>query len=109
MGVVAATLSVNGWLPGRLETAVPNLLLIVIYGAIGYFLARTQIANRRPLGGWSLSGLALAVVFPTCAAMHGIYGYYELTGLYPVPSDTPFEGAREGGFQLPAPRLLTTR
>ena len=57
-------------------------MLVVLYSAIGYYLARTQIANRRPLGGWSLSGLALTIVFPTCAVMHGIYAYYSLTGRY---------------------------
>src|SRR5207342_3968618 len=44
---------------------------------------RTQLANRRPLAGWSLSGLALAVIFPTCALMHGIYAFYLLNGTYP--------------------------
>ena len=61
---------------------VVNLMLFVFYGAIGYYLARTQLANRRPLGGWSLSGLSLTIVFPTCAVMHGIYAYYSMTGLY---------------------------
>jgi len=59
-----------------------NLMLFGLYSAIGYFLARTQIANRRPLGGFSLSGLSLTIVFPTCAVMHGIYAYYSMTGLY---------------------------
>jgi hypothetical protein len=77
------TVSVTG------ETGVAaNVLLVGLYSAIGYFLARTQIANRRPLGGWSLSGLALAVVFPTCAVMHGIYAYYTLTGHYAVETHT---------------------
>ena len=57
-------------------------MLVGLYSAIGYFLARTQLANRRPLGGWSVSGLALAIVFPTCAVMHGIYAFYELNGVY---------------------------
>jgi hypothetical protein len=61
---------------------VVNLLLFVFYSGIGYYLARTQLANRRPLGGWSLSGLSLTIVFPTCAVMHGIYAYYSMTGLY---------------------------
>jgi hypothetical protein len=34
------------------------------------------------MGGWSLSGLALTVVFPTCAMMHGVYAYYQATGFY---------------------------
>jgi hypothetical protein len=66
----------------HLVGVVPNLLLVAIYSVIGYYLIRTQLANRRPLGGWSLSGLALAVVFPTCAVMHGIYTYYAMSGTY---------------------------
>jgi hypothetical protein len=62
--------------------ALPNLMLIGIYMAVGYFLTRTQIANRRPLGGWSVSGLALAVIFPTCALMHAVFAYYTLSGRY---------------------------
>jgi hypothetical protein len=66
----------------KLPQTIPNILLIAIYCAIGWFLARTQLANRRPLGGWSVSGLALAIVFPTCAAMHAIYAVYTLNGRY---------------------------
>ena len=66
-------------------TGVPaSLILVGLYAAIAYFLIRTQIANRRPLGGWSLSGLALAGLFATCAVMHGVYAFYELTGVYPA-------------------------
>ncbi len=59
-----------------------NIMLVILYMAIGWFLVRTQLANRKHLGGWSVSGLALAVVFPTCAVMHGIYAYYIYTGHY---------------------------
>ena len=62
--------------------AVPNVLLVGIYMTIGYYLVRTQIGNRNPLGGWSLSGVSLATIFPTCAIMHGIFAYYATTGLY---------------------------
>lgn len=65
-----------------LPRALPNLLLVGIYSAIGFYLVRTQLANRRPLGGWSVSGIALAVIFPTCALMHGAYAYYVATGQY---------------------------
>lgn len=61
---------------------LPNMALVVIYMMIGYFLLRTQLGNRDPLGGWSLSGLALTVIFPTCALMHAVYIYYALTGQY---------------------------
>jgi hypothetical protein len=62
--------------------ALPNLMLVAIYAAVGFFVTRTQVHNRRPLGGWSLSGLSLAVIFPTCAVMHGVFAYYALHGLY---------------------------
>jgi hypothetical protein len=65
-----------------LAMAVPNLLLVVIYGFVGFYVARTQIHNRRPLGGWSLSGLSLATIFPTCAMMHGVFAFYALSGAY---------------------------
>lgn len=39
----------------QLAAVAPNLLLVAIYVTIGYYLARTQLANRRPLGGWSVS------------------------------------------------------
>ena len=65
-----------------LAMALPNLLLVVIYGCVGFYIMRTQIHNRRPLGGWSLSGLSLAVIFPTCAAMHGIFAFYTFSGMY---------------------------
>ena len=67
-----------------LASALPGLLLVPIYMTIGYYLLRTQIANHRPLGGWSLSGLALSVIFPTCALMHGIQALYILGGRYPA-------------------------
>jgi hypothetical protein len=80
-GVVAAIVGHNpdvhfAW------SAIPNVLLIGIYMTIGYYLLRTQLGNREPLGGWSLSGLALAIIFPTCAIMHAIFAYYAFTGLY---------------------------
>jgi hypothetical protein len=80
--LVAAAIGVGGTLYDPAAGVVANLILVGLYSAIGYYLARTQIANRRPLAGWSLGGLALAVVFPTCAAMHGIYAFYELNGYY---------------------------
>ena len=63
---------------------VPNLLLIWLYGMVGWYLLRTQLHNRRLEGGWSMSGLALTVVFPTCAAMHAVWVGYALAGQYAV-------------------------
>jgi hypothetical protein len=63
---------------------VPNVLLLGLYGVIGYYLLRTQLANRASLGGWSLSGLSLTVVFPTCGLMHAASVVYALSGRYDV-------------------------
>jgi hypothetical protein len=82
--LVSAAIAAGPLRVDALPDAIPNLLLIVVYCAIGWFLARTQIANRGPLGGWSVSGLALTIVFFTCAAMHAIYALYTLSGRYQV-------------------------
>jgi hypothetical protein len=63
---------------------VPNLLLLGLYGLIGFYLMQTQLRNRAPLGGWSLSGLSLTLVFPTCGVMHAIYALYASSGRYEV-------------------------
>jgi hypothetical protein len=62
--------------------AVANLALVLIYMAIGWSLLHTQLTSRPNTAGWSLSGLSLTVVFPTCALMHGIYAFYIMTGRY---------------------------
>ena len=80
--LIAASIGLGPLTLGRLSTATPNLLLVALYCTIGFYLARTQIANRRPLGGWSVSGLALAIVFPTCAAMHAVYALHVLNSRY---------------------------
>lgn len=61
---------------------VPNLMLLWIYGAIGYLMWRTQLRNRGALGGWSVSGASLATVFPTCALMHSAWAIYAVAGTY---------------------------
>jgi hypothetical protein len=62
----------------------PNLLLLVVYGLVGYYLLRAQLANRPGAGGWSLSGLALTVVFPTCGLMHAAFAVYATAGRYRI-------------------------
>jgi hypothetical protein len=82
--VVVMTMINDGAIAARgLQMAIPNLLLIGIYGMICFYLTRTQLHNRRPLGGWSLSGLSLTLIFSTCAVMHAVFGFYTLRGLYP--------------------------
>jgi hypothetical protein len=61
---------------------VANVLLLVVYMAIGWFVLRTQLANRAAMAGWSVSGLSLAMIFPTCALMHGVWAIYDLAGRY---------------------------
>ena len=78
---VAAILGPGGDFGPRL---VPNVLLLGLYGLIGFYLLRTQLANRRSLGGWSLSGLSLTLVFPTCGLMHAVSAVYGSSGRYDV-------------------------
>jgi len=62
----------------------PNLLLLGIYMLIGIYLFRTQLWNRGSLGGWSVSGVSLTLVFPTCGVMHAVYALYASSGRYHV-------------------------
>jgi hypothetical protein len=56
------------------RSLVPNVILFVDYGLVGIFTARAQLARRHLLGGWSLSGVAMAGVFTTCAVTHLVDG-----------------------------------
>ena len=62
----------------------PNLLLLGLYSVIGFYLLRTQLANRATTGTWSVSGLSLTIVFPTCGAMHALFAVYAAAGQYVV-------------------------
>lgn len=64
----------------------PNVLLLGLYGLIGYYLLRTQLNNHSATGGWSLSGLSLTVVFPTCGVMHAVFASYAISTTYQVDS-----------------------
>jgi hypothetical protein len=88
---VASLMTTAAHVEGGLEidrwwAVVPSVLLVWLYGMVGWYVARTQVANRKPLGGWSVSGLALGAIFPTCAVMHAVYGWAILTGTYAVDS-----------------------
>jgi hypothetical protein len=65
-----------------LRSLVPNLILFANYSLVGYFTARTQLARRPLLDGWSLSGTAMSAVFLTCALSHLVAGM--VTGSNPV-------------------------
>jgi hypothetical protein len=59
-----------------------NLALLGLYLAIGWVLLRTQLANRPATGGWSVSGLCLSAIFPTCGVMHAVWAAYAMSGQY---------------------------
>jgi hypothetical protein len=81
--VVAASVVLLVRRPITTEWAlVANAALVVIYLAIGYFLTRTQLRRRPAMSGWSVSGVSLSGVFPTCALMHGIFAVYAMSGVY---------------------------
>ncbi|AXV05399.1 hypothetical protein DVS28_a0698 [Euzebya pacifica] len=61
---------------------IPNILLVGLYLGIGAALMRGQLHNRREHGGWSLSGLSLMMIFPTCAVMHASYVVYAGSALF---------------------------
>ena len=77
----------------------PNLLLIVLYFMIGYFLLSTQLRNREHMQGWSGSGVALTIVFPTCGLMHGVFAMYAATGRY---NDVDWHGLAIDWLAVPA-------
>jgi hypothetical protein len=70
--------------PDLTPQITPNILLLGVYGMVGYYLLRAQLASRPAAGGWSLSGLALTVVFPTCGLMHATFALYATTGRYSI-------------------------
>ena len=80
--LVAAAIGTSRLDFGRLPDLAPNILLVGLYLTIAIFVSRTQIANQRPLAGWSLSGVSLGVLFWTCATMHAVHVFYGLSGQY---------------------------
>jgi hypothetical protein len=62
----------------------PNILLLGLYTLVGYYLLKSQLANLAATQGWSLSGLALTVVFPTCGLMHAAFAVYATAGVYSI-------------------------
>jgi hypothetical protein len=50
-----------------------NMCAAVAYVMVGWYLIVTQVRRYVTQHQWSLSGLALAGVFPTCALMHVIH------------------------------------
>ena len=80
--VLAGRLVLGGGTPR--PTMVPNVILVGLYMMIGWHLLTAQLQARGPRGGWSVSGLALTFVFPTCAVMHAAWVLYAFRGTYDV-------------------------
>lgn len=70
---------------GRLATAagvdftspvlLANVFVTLTYAMVGWYLIETQARRYMAYRAWSLSGLSLAAIFPTCAAMHLITAF----------------------------------
>ena len=88
VSLVGWSLALNGYDLSRAWILIPNILLVGLYLAVGYYVLRTQLANRPQTGGWSVSGLSLGIIFPTCAAMHAVFALYALNGRYPFDTHT---------------------
>jgi hypothetical protein len=56
-----------------------TIVLVVTYSWVGWCIGRTQIRRARTAGGWSASGVSLALVFPTCALTHATYALQDAT------------------------------
>jgi hypothetical protein len=69
-----------------------NLVLLVTYSTVGWFLARTQVARRPLRGGWSVSGISLAAIFPTCAMAHVVSALVSPGDVHTLIAD---------GYQIP--------
>lgn len=50
--------------------SLSNLWVTFTYAMVGWYMVDTQIRRYVSTHSWSLSGLALSAVFPSCAAMH---------------------------------------
>ncbi len=74
---ICTTEGLQGWLAASgtgldaaALVALSNLWVTLTYSMVGWYLVDTQIRRYVSTHSWSLSGLALSAVFPSCAAMH---------------------------------------
>lgn len=74
--VICTTPGIRSWFLGAGDgipatlVLLSNLWVTFTYAMVGWYLADTQIRRYVSTRSWSLSGLALTAVFPSCAAMH---------------------------------------
>jgi hypothetical protein len=64
-----------------------NLCVTVAYAMVGWYLVDTQVRRYVASGSWSLSGLSLSCVFPTCAFMHLVHAF----AMGPHSATLPFD------------------
>lgn len=64
-----------------------NLFVTLTYAMVGWYLIETQVRRYVTSRSYSLSGLSLAAVFPTCAAMHLILALTSGHGIATLPFD----------------------
>lgn len=81
----------------RSPLVLSNLFVAVTYSLVGWPLIRTQVRRHAETGTWSLSGLTLSGIFPTCAAAHLVYAmratgdwHMLVVGLIGVPASIYF-------------------
>jgi hypothetical protein len=78
-GVMCSLLGIGADAGARAVAGLPstilwtNLLAAAAYMMVGWYLLVTQVRRFVTHRQWSLSGLALGAVFPTCASMHLIH------------------------------------
>ena len=105
-----------------LRALLPNADPVRQLRLVGIFTARTQLARRPLLGGWSLSGVAMSGVFLTCALSHLVAGlltrraggvldhlgvpasFYFLWAVYRLHRDSTRDWNRRPLVGRPAPR-----
>ena len=74
--LICSSQKLGSWFPGSSADLGPslvffsNLWVTFTYAMVGWYLGDTQIRRYVATRSWSLSGLALTGVFPSCAAMH---------------------------------------
>lgn len=66
-----------------------NAVLLLAYTTVGILILRTQLLRRGARGGWSLSGIALGAVFPTCGLSHFAAGATTVPELHTYMFDLP--------------------
>jgi hypothetical protein len=85
-GYVAVVVASTAWILVGVDRFLPrtwpNVLLVVLYSAIGVLLLRTQLRNHAVTDEWSVSGLSLGLVMISCAVMHAVFVAYASAGRY---------------------------